>query len=139
VGQGSVILAFNATTVYEVQPFTKLQGQSKVYFPGSECIRLTAGAVGADEQGPKASKKVKKQGSDAGHGRWSLISPLFVKAMALADKILWIAGPPDVLDPRDPLAPWEARAGANLWAVSAANGEKLAEWGNSTVNRCSTV
>ena len=39
-----------------------------------------------------------------------------------------IAGPPDVLDPRDPLAAFEGRMGAKLWAVSSIDGRKLAEY-----------
>ncbi len=40
---------------------------------------------------------------------------------------LFFAGPPDVLDPEDPMAAFEGRKGGALWAVSAADGKRLAE------------
>ena len=75
---------------------------------------------------------------------WSHEIPLQVRAMVLADRTLFIAGPPDVLDEEqaqqhlgDPetqakldeqVAALEGRKGALLWAVSASDGEKLAEY-----------
>jgi hypothetical protein len=37
---------------------------------------------------------------------------------------LFVAGPPDVIPEDDPLAAFEGRKGADLWAVSASTGEK---------------
>ncbi|MFZ5829172.1 MAG: PQQ-binding-like beta-propeller repeat protein, partial [Planctomycetota bacterium] len=71
---------------------------------------------------------------------WSTEIPVRARAMVLADaaentgaraaggRILFLAGPPDVVDPRDPLAAFEGRKGAVMWAVSAADGSKLAEY-----------
>ena len=78
--------------------------------------------------------------------QWREDVPLHVRAMALADKTLFVAGPPDVMDETkvdvnelmrsdaltrrtlDPsLAAWEGKHGAVLRAVSAADGKKLAE------------
>jgi outer membrane protein assembly factor BamB len=75
--------------------------------------------------------------------RWSRTIPMLVRAMVLADETLFIAGPPDVVDEEeafrrvgDPemdkkLATQDAAMlgaeGAMLWAVSAADGKKLAE------------
>jgi hypothetical protein len=47
--------------------------------------------------------------------------------MVPAGKLLFIAGPPDIVDPKDPLGAFEGRKGGLLWAVSAATGEKLSE------------
>ena len=77
--------------------------------------------------------------------RWSQDRPpLLVQAMALADKTLFVAGPPDVADEqrafyepdvaanRSALARQDAvlegQSGAVLWAVSASDGKKLAEY-----------
>jgi outer membrane protein assembly factor BamB len=79
---------------------------------------------------------------------WSQEMPLIVRAMVLADKTLFIAGPPDVVDEeavftnlsdpeikkkiheqRDAL---EGKKGAMLWALSIANGKKLAEYNLET-------
>jgi outer membrane protein assembly factor BamB len=48
--------------------------------------------------------------------------------MVLAGRSLFIAGAPDVVDPIDPMAAFEGRKGAVLWAVSTADGKKLAEY-----------
>ncbi len=42
--------------------------------------------------------------------------------------MLFICGEPDVLDSRDPLAAFEGRKRAVLLAVSAENGERLAQY-----------
>ena len=73
---------------------------------------------------------------------WSRESPLLVRAMVLARKTLFVAGPPDVLDeeevfkrPGDPAlrpqleeqaAALDGSLGGLLWAVSATDGKKLA-------------
>ncbi|NOZ21929.1 MAG: PQQ-binding-like beta-propeller repeat protein [Planctomycetes bacterium] len=64
--------------------------------------------------------------------RWHQRVPMRIQAMVLssgagAAKTLFIAGPPDVLDPKDPLAAFEGRKGGLLWTVSAADGKKLGE------------
>jgi len=76
--------------------------------------------------------------------KWMMDQPdLQVRAMVLADKTLFVAGPPDVVDEEaasfkldDPEvqknlaeqnAMLEGRSGALVWAVSASDGKKLAE------------
>jgi hypothetical protein len=74
--------------------------------------------------------------------RWSQKVPLLVRAMVLADKTLFIAGPPDVIDEEEAFdystdpnilaklrqqdAALEGQQGALLWAVSVSDGSKLA-------------
>jgi hypothetical protein len=76
--------------------------------------------------------------------RWSEPVPLLARAMALAGETLFIAGPPDVLDEADAYqrisdadiqaklagqaAAFQGRKGGLLWAVSASDGRKLAEY-----------
>ncbi|MEW6355141.1 MAG: PQQ-binding-like beta-propeller repeat protein [Planctomycetota bacterium] len=75
--------------------------------------------------------------------RWAKEVPITVRAMALADKTLFVAGPPDLLDEEeaakqltDPkiqtafveqAAALDGKKGALLWAVSASDGARLAE------------
>jgi hypothetical protein len=47
--------------------------------------------------------------------------------MVLAGEHLFVAGPPDVLDSEDPMAPFEGRKGMVLRALDAASGKQLAE------------
>jgi hypothetical protein len=58
---------------------------------------------------------------------WTTTLPLRPQAMLLAKDTLFVAGPPDDADPERALAAIEGKLGARLWAVSAKNGEKLAE------------
>jgi len=74
---------------------------------------------------------------------WTREVPIFVKAMVLADEILFVAGPPSILDEKEewtriyePAAQdkfarqaeiLQGSRGSLLWAVSAASGEKLSE------------
>jgi hypothetical protein len=58
-------------------------------------------------------------------GRWLAVR---IRAMVLADNTLFVAGAPDVLDPKDPLGAFEGRKNAVLVAVSAEDGGKLAEY-----------
>ena len=75
---------------------------------------------------------------------WKQDIPLIVRAMVLADQTLFIAGPPDVADEVSSLAAYaeagtqqqlarqaaalDGAEGSLLWAVSANDGSKLAEW-----------
>jgi outer membrane protein assembly factor BamB len=56
---------------------------------------------------------------------WSVQLPVRVQAMLLAGETLFMAGPPDVVDKEDYWAALDGKKGAELWAVSAAKGEKL--------------
>jgi hypothetical protein len=47
--------------------------------------------------------------------------------MVAAGKKLFVAGPPDVVPDDDPLAAFEGRRGALLWAFSCKDGQKLTE------------
>jgi outer membrane protein assembly factor BamB len=74
--------------------------------------------------------------------RWTQRVPLSVTAMVVADKTMFIAGPPDVVrtqsptgagalvleGPADVLAAWQGKKGALLWAVSTRDGSRLAEY-----------
>jgi outer membrane protein assembly factor BamB len=60
--------------------------------------------------------------------RWSQTMPIRVRAMTAAGSGLFLAGPPDVLDANDPLAAFQGRKGALLWAVSTADGKKVGQW-----------
>jgi len=107
-----------------------------------EPVRPAPKAKASSKTNPKARRRA---GPRIQHPRyeWSCSVPLFVRAMVLADKTLFIAGPPDILDEEeafrrvgDPkmdekLAEQDAvlngEKGAVLWAVSAEDGKKLAE------------
>lgn len=97
----------------------------------------------AERQGEGKAQTHDRAASPDPSYEWSSTIPFFVRAMVLADKTLFITGPPDVVDEEeafrrvgDPevdakLAEQDAALngaqGSLLWAVSAENGDKLAE------------
>jgi len=58
---------------------------------------------------------------------WMQWLPVRIRAMVKAGDTVFVAGPPDVLDEKDPYAAFEGRRGARLVAVSAKDGGKLSE------------
>jgi outer membrane protein assembly factor BamB len=58
---------------------------------------------------------------------WTQWLPVRIRAMVKAGDTLFVAGPPDVFEQKDPFAAFEARRGARLVAVSARDGKKLSE------------
>jgi len=90
----------------------------------------------ARKPGKKPAKKPGKQ------VRWAQPVPFFVRAMVLADRTLFVAGPPNPLADEEARdvgsgprkierlthldSAFRAKTGAALWAVSVADGKKLA-------------
>ena len=64
--------------------------------------------------------------SAVGARKWSVQLPLRVRAMVLADDLLFAAGSPDVVDEKDYWAALDGRKGGVLWVISAADGGKIA-------------
>ena len=122
------LLVFDERTAYAVQAYPGT-GRSNFFRPGKKGYLLFAGQW-KTQQARKSSV-----GGTRGSGKkkrleplWTMRVPVRATAMVLADKTLFIAGPPDVLDPKDPLGAFEGRMGAKLWAVSSIDGRKLAEY-----------
>lgn len=106
----SKLLVFDANAAYGVKPFAGNARHSRAIFrPGSKGYTLFA------NERPQHQK------------RWSIQVPVRVQAMAVAGSTLFVAGTPDIVDPEDPWAAFEGRKGGVLWAVSTADGKKLAE------------
>ena len=89
--------------------------------------------------GLKVTERDKQHGAPSLHSDlWSRPSPIFVRALVLADTTLFIAGPPEpddtrrsemTLDDADKAeAAFLGRQGASLCAVAAADGRQLAQY-----------
>ena len=63
-----------------------------------------------------------------GKTRWTTAIPIRVRALAAAGPTLLAAGPRDVVDPNDPWASVEGRAGSVLCAFDTKDGKQLAEY-----------
>ena len=62
-----------------------------------------------------------------GQPLWSQRVPIRVTAMAVTPQRLLICGPPNIVDPNDPLAAFEARKGGKLRLLSATDGATIEE------------
>ncbi len=114
-------------------------------------VQLTLTSLGAAPRGEgrRAQPRPKQQGvaqpaPTRVETHWSHDCPVLVRAMVLAGKTLFIAGPPDLVDEEESLlsfalpstqqqlarqaAALEGAEGALLWAVSTADGKRLAEY-----------
>jgi len=113
---------------------------------GNKNDGVITGAESVQGKSGKAMKFVGKERSVPSviKCRWVEEIPLHVRAMVLAGKTLFIAGPPDLIDeeevfkgPDDPalrekleeqVAALEGKQGALLWAVSTTDGKKTAAY-----------
>jgi hypothetical protein len=81
---------------------------------------------------PEDSQKMQRRGQAAPVSKvnyhWSKRVPLIVRAMVLADKTLFLAGPSDSGDEVDALAGLDGSKGAVLCAISADDGKKLRKY-----------
>jgi len=107
----SKLLVFDADSAYGVKPFAGSARHSRAIFtPGSKGYTLFASQRPAHKT------------------RWSTQVPVRIQAMVIAGPTLFVAGTPDAVDPDDPWSAIEGRKGGVLWAVSAKDGKKLAEY-----------
>jgi len=120
-GVGGQMLVFDDATVCGVRAFGGTN-RSAFFFPGDKGYELFA----ADRRA-SGTVEVKKGKAKKPADRWRVRVPIRVRGMVLAGERLFIAGPPDVVDADDPWAAFEGRKGGRLWAVSTADGRKLAE------------
>ena len=124
------ILVFDDKTTYGLHVFTKRLRLSPAFTPGGEGYELFADDNDNEPiLAPNSIHREKGPGfSRAAPPKWSKQIPLRARAMVLAGDKLFMAGPPDIMPEDDPYASFEGKLGAQLWVVSAANGEKLAEY-----------
>ena len=110
-GDYARLIVHDKQSAYFVRMFDTLRGlDPTVYFtPGSKGYLLFAKYVGSNRNA------------------WTQRIPVRVRAMVLASGRLFVAGPPDVIDPKDPLGAFESRKGGILCVVDSASGEKHGE------------
>jgi len=127
------ILVTDGESFYEVQGFPV---QRHSYFdPRLKGYKLFAGSLGGGGRGAASGKgRRRKRGGGAGAsaGKWSVDIPLTGRAMVLAGDVVFVAGTPMQFPPDHPADKYEAayagKLGGVLWAASAADGRKLAEY-----------
>ncbi len=135
-GAGGVhgdILVIDGPRFYEVRGYTP--GRTAFFDPRESGFTLYAGTYGRTTvkrpQGRAGNARAQRQATlvvAPSEELWSSSIPLTGKALALASDVLFVAGNPLVFPEGDLGKGYEGRAGGILWAASANNGEKLAEY-----------
>lgn len=123
------LLAVDDQKTYAVQAFPKRNLQSPLFTPGEKGYLLLADDNDNEPVIPDYTRGIPK---GIGFTRenppvWYKWVPVRIRAMVAAQGTLFVAGPPDVVDPDDPMAAFEGREGAVIRAVSTADGKTLAE------------
>ena len=124
------LLVVGPKRTYGVQAYPQRVTLSPMFKPGAKGYLLFADYNDNDQV-----LDDKDWGRDKGMGFsrkyppvWHAWVPVRIRAMTLADDRLFVAGPPDVVDPDDPMASFEGRKGTVLWVFDAKDGSKLAEY-----------
>ncbi len=124
------LLVIGPKKTYGVQCYPERTQNSPQFIPGKYGYLLFA-----DGNANEPVLDDKDWGRDKGIGFtrseapvWHRWVPVRIRAMTLANKRLFVAGPPDKIDPADPLATFENRSKAVLWVYDAESGERTAEY-----------
>jgi outer membrane protein assembly factor BamB len=123
------LLVVGPEKTYAVQAYPSRNLQSPLFTPGTTGYLLFADR---NDNEPVLGRETRGTTKGWGYTRtkppvWYQWVPVRIRAMTLAGGSLFAAGPPDVLDPQDPMAAFEGRKGAVLRAHSARDGAMLAE------------
>jgi outer membrane protein assembly factor BamB len=124
------LLVVGPKKTYAIQAYPSRNLQSPQFTPGQKGYLLFA-----DDNNNEAVMAAYTRGVPKGIGftrqkppAWFEWVRVRIRGMVLAGSHLFVAGPPDVVDPQDPMAAFKGRDGAVLRVHSAADGKMLAEY-----------
>ncbi|MFC1497418.1 PQQ-binding-like beta-propeller repeat protein [Verrucomicrobiota bacterium] len=149
------LVVFDDATTYAVKYFYNRMGWSPLFIPQEKGYMLfaddndtqpTFGEFSKNSTEPPflewlPENPVENKGRKGGKGtekgtgyvrdkpaKWQKMIPVRVRAMLLSGEHIFTAGPPDIVDEKDPLAAFEGRAGSILQVFSSKDGTKLSEY-----------
>jgi hypothetical protein len=124
------LLVIGDNTTYAVQAYPTRNIHSPMFNVGSKGYLLLA-----DGNDNEPTLDHRSWSRDKGMGftrsappKWHQWVPIRMRSMVLAGENLFVAGPPDVLDPDDPMAAFEGRRGMILRVFDSSNGTQIAEY-----------
>jgi outer membrane protein assembly factor BamB len=128
------MIAFDDRTAYGIKGAAKLISKSygqDVFVPGQQGYSLYAVTVGEQTASVSDGGRDKRRGR-VGLGEskreWDQRVSVRARCLVVTNGCLFVAGIPDVMDPRDPWAAFDDRKGGLLQAYSKTDGQKLAEY-----------
>jgi outer membrane protein assembly factor BamB len=123
------LLVVGPERTYAVQAFPTRNRQSPLFEPGKKGYLLLA-----DDNDTEPVLDDQTRGATKGMGytrleppAWYEWVPIRIRGMVLAGDRLFVTGPPDVVDPDDPMGSFEGRMGGALRSVRKSDGTTLAE------------
>ena len=123
------LLVIGDKTTYAVQAYPTRNIHSPMFTPGTTGYLLVA-----DGNDNEPMLDHRSWARDKGMGftrkappKWHQWVPIRMRAMTLAGRTLFVAGPPDVVDEKDPYASFDGRKGGLLRAYAADDGKRLTE------------
>ena len=124
------LLVVGPENTYAVQSYPSRNLQSPLFTPGQKGYLLYADD---NDNDPVLADYTRGVPKGIGFTRrrppvWFEWIAIRIRGMVLAGKHLFVAGPPDVVDPDDPMAAFEDRKAALLRVYSATDGTALAEY-----------
>jgi outer membrane protein assembly factor BamB len=132
--QTSGLMVLGDDAAYGVELFDS-RSRETVFSPGAnayrlQCISLKAQASRAPARDlqPLAEAQAAKKNQQGQKPVWEQRLGIRVTAMIRAASIIFVAGSPDIVDPKDPHGAWEDRKGGLLAAFAADDGEKLGQY-----------
>ena len=123
------MLVFDDKNAYGIKAYNKMISKSyghDIFTTGKEGYSLFAQDV-APSAGGGGKKKGKKKKGGGGTAKWTVKVPIRSEALVLTPQHICLAGTPDVVDTKDPLAALEYRRGGVLALFARADGKKLSE------------
>ena len=124
--QTSGVMVLGKGVAYGVEIYPS-RSRETVFKPGAQGYRLTCYSLTQPITAAGAKAKKGRRRPRGAKVLWNQRVPIRITAMVRAGDTLFVAGSPDVVDPKDPHGAWEGRKGGVLAAFSAAEGKKLAE------------
>ncbi|MFH1719954.1 MAG: PQQ-binding-like beta-propeller repeat protein [Planctomycetota bacterium] len=123
--QTSGLMVLGKDVAYGVEVYD-VRSRETVFSPGKKAYRLGAIPLKAPAANRKqAASKPRQQGPKFS---WEQHIGIRVTAMLRARDTIFVAGSPDVVDPKDPHGAWEGRKGGLMAVFAADDGKKLAEY-----------
>ena len=121
------LLVIGSKQTYVLQAYPGNSG-NMTFKPGDRGYLLFAAPNDKELEPGKAPRGVKRADlAETKLATWFDWVPIRIQGMVLASQTLFVAGPPDKINPGDPMATFEGRQGGVLRAYSAADGKLLVE------------
>ena len=129
VGQAktSGLMVLGEDVAYGVELYGS-RSRETVFKPGTKAYRLRCIPLKAPVRSSSGNKARSNRRQQGPRPRWEKNIGIRVTAMVRAADTIFVAGSPDVVDPKDPHGAWEGRKGGVLAAFAADDGRKLAEY-----------